>query len=58
MSKEFDELKRLASQDEAKIKARKKERYNLARSLGFSAAMSRRVMGFSKEKIEKLSKEL
>jgi len=58
MSKEFDELKRLAGEDEEKIRARKKERYNYARSLGFPGAMARRLMGHSKEKIQQLSKEL
>ena len=58
MSKEFDELKRLAEEDESKIRARKKERYSYARSLGFSGVMARRLMGHSREKILELSKEL
>ncbi len=58
MSKEFDELKRVAKEDEAKSKARRQEAYQYAKSLGFDFAMARRLMGSSKERILRLSKEL
>jgi len=58
MSKEFDDLKKQASQDTATEKARHKERYQYARGLGFSTAMARRLVSSSKERILRLSKEL
>ena len=58
MSKEFDELQRAANKTEKGIQARKRERYQYARSLGFSGILARQLVGASKEKILRLSKEL
>lgn len=58
MSKEFEELQRLAEEDGKKDRARLKDSYQYARSLGFSAHMARRLVGSSKERILRLSKEL
>ena len=58
MSKEFDELKAKAEQDEKVERDRERERYQYARSLGFPYAMARRLHKSSKEKILRLSKEL
>ena len=58
MSKEFDKLKRQAEQDKVAEKARHNERYQYAMSLGFGFAMARRLVGSSKERIDRLSKEL
>lgn len=58
MSKEFEQLKKDAKNNEARIQARKQERYRYARSLGFSSAMARKLQGSSKERIDRLSKEL
>lgn len=58
MSKEFDKLKRQAEQDKATERARHKEAYQYARSLGFPYAIARRLQGSSKARILRLSKEL
>ena len=58
MSQEFDDLKKAAEQDEKQAKARRKEGYDYARSLGFSGAMAVRLQGSNKERILRLSKEL
>lgn len=58
MSKEFDDLKKAAEQDEVRARTRRQESYRYARSLGFSWAMARRLMGSNKERILRLSKEL
>lgn len=58
MSKEFDKLKQQAEQDKKTTQARRTEAYRYARSLGFPFAMARRLMGSSKEKILRLSREL
>ncbi len=58
MSKEFEELKKAASKTEKGIQSRKKERYQYARSLGFSAILARQLTGSSIERILRLSKEL
>ena len=58
MSKEFDKLKQDAKDNEARIQARKQERYRYARSLGFSAELARRLQRSGKERIDRLAKEL
>ncbi len=58
MSKEFDELKRLAEHDRTTQATRLKERYQYAKSLGFPVFMAMRLQGSSKERILRLSKEL
>jgi len=58
MSKELDELKRRAEQDEKNNQARHKERYQYARSLGVPAIIARHLEGSSKEKILRISKDL
>ena len=54
MSKEFEALKKF-EEDE---KAKHREAYHYARSLGFSARMAQRLANSSKERIQRLSKEL
>ena len=58
MSKEFDELTKKASKYKEQEKARHKERYQYARSLGFPSAIAVQLQGSSKENILRLSKEL
>ena len=58
MSKEFDRIKAQAEAQVARDKVTRKERYDYARSLGFSGAMAVRLLGKTKEKILELSKEL
>ncbi len=58
MSKEFDELKKLAEDDKVKQSTRFKDRYHYARSLGFPVFMAMRLQGSSEKRILRLSKEL
>lgn len=58
MSKEFEELKAKANKYEQGRLVKRKEAYHYAKSLGFGFAMARRLMGSSKERIDRLSKEL
>jgi len=58
MSKELDRLTKKAEAYKKQERARHKERYQYARSLGFSSAMALQLQGSSKEKILRLSKEL
>jgi len=58
MSKELDELTRKAIEYKKQERARHKERYQYARSLGLSSALAVQLLGSSKEKILRVSKEL
>lgn len=58
MSKEFEKLIQQGKHDESIVKVRKRERYQYARSLGFPFDMARRLVGSSKERIDRLAKEL
>ena len=58
MSKEFEKLKKQVEVDKEMVKARHKERYQYALSLGFPSKMAKFVKAFSIERIHHLSKEL
>lgn len=57
MSKELDALTRKATAYKKQERARHKERYQYARSLGFPSAFAVYLQGWSKERIIRLSKE-
>lgn len=58
MSKEFDKLKKAIVKTNKGIAGRHRERYQYARSLGFSGAEARHLASNSIAKILSLSKEL